>query len=163
VVHSLSLVDPLPPCAHACQRLAEYWDFSIDELARYDVPAMVRAVLAATLRPRLAYVGFSQGSAQMFAALSADPALQTRVALFCALSPAARAKGLSKSVSGAARLLACLHCGVLAGLGWHAEAPSDSEGCWRSNTAHYALHNAARLWMQIGARTDAPPPPPFVS
>ncbi|KAG5188367.1 lipase [Tribonema minus] len=75
-----------------------YWNFSIDELARYDVPALVGAVLGVTRAPRLAYVGFSQGSAQMFAALSADTALQARVALFAALSPAARAKGLSKSV-----------------------------------------------------------------
>lgn len=38
-----------------------FWDFSLDDLARYDVPALVEYVLAYTGYDRLAYVGFSQG------------------------------------------------------------------------------------------------------
>jgi lysosomal acid lipase/cholesteryl ester hydrolase len=62
------------------------------------VPALVQCVLGLTGAPQLAYVGFSQGTAQMFAALATNRALQSRIALFCALSPAARATGLTKSV-----------------------------------------------------------------
>lgn len=35
-----------------------YWNFSIDELARFDVPAMVDYVLRATGQEKLAYVGW---------------------------------------------------------------------------------------------------------
>ncbi|CAM9323838.1 unnamed protein product [Phaeothamnion confervicola] len=75
-----------------------YWDFSIDELARLDVPAMVHHVLATTGAEKAVYIGFSQGSAQAFAALSSNAALQSKVALMVALSPAARAQGLAKSL-----------------------------------------------------------------
>jgi lysosomal acid lipase/cholesteryl ester hydrolase len=81
-----------------CFWQAGYWEFSIDELARFDVPALVQCVLGLTGAPQLAYVGFSQGTAQMFAALATNRALQSKIALFCALSPAARAAGLTKSV-----------------------------------------------------------------
>lgn len=37
----------------------EYWDFSLDEMARFDVPAMVDYVLKSTGHAQLAYVGFS--------------------------------------------------------------------------------------------------------
>ncbi|CAM9436249.1 unnamed protein product [Discosporangium mesarthrocarpum] len=75
-----------------------YWDFCIDELARYDMPAMVDKVLATTGKTQLCYIGFSQGTAQAFAALSSNQDLCKQVSLFVALSPAARAKGLSKSL-----------------------------------------------------------------
>jgi len=35
----------------------EYWNFSIDELARYDVPAMINYVLSETGHRQLRYVG----------------------------------------------------------------------------------------------------------
>ncbi|CAN0460419.1 unnamed protein product, partial [Ectocarpus sp. 8 AP-2014] len=44
------------------------------------------------------YIGFSQGTAQAFAAFSSDPDLQAKVFLFVALSPAVRANHLSNSL-----------------------------------------------------------------
>lgn len=35
----------------------EYWNFSIDELARYDLPCMVDYVLAYTNEAQLRYIG----------------------------------------------------------------------------------------------------------
>ncbi|CAM9431234.1 unnamed protein product [Ectocarpus sp. 4 AP-2014] len=75
-----------------------YWDFSIDELARYDTPAMIDHVLKVSGQPQLCYIGFSQGTAQAFAAFSSDLDLQAKVFLFVALSPAVRANHLSKSL-----------------------------------------------------------------
>ncbi|CEM14629.1 unnamed protein product [Vitrella brassicaformis CCMP3155] len=72
-----------------------YWDFSIDELARYDVPTCVDLVLRETRATQCIYVGFSNGTAQMFAALSTQPALNRRIATFIALAPACRLKTLS--------------------------------------------------------------------
>eukprot|EP00904_Undaria_pinnatifida_P003045 jgi/Undpi1/12741/HiC_scaffold_6.g02409.m1 len=75
-----------------------YWNFSIDELARYDTPAMIDHVLKASGQSQLCYIGFSQGTAQAFAAFSSNPDLLEKVCLFVALSPAARANHLSKSL-----------------------------------------------------------------
>ena len=94
-----------------------YWDFSIDELARFDVPAMVNVgggggatvarshrsshvavaqyILHATGQRQCAIIGFSQGTAQTFAALSQDHLLTSKVSAFVALSPAVAVKGAS--------------------------------------------------------------------
>ncbi len=76
---------------------AAFWDFSIDEFARYDIPAMVEYILAYTGYSKVAYVGFSQGTAACFAALSLTPHLNDRVSVFAALSPALAVRGLARS------------------------------------------------------------------
>jgi lysosomal acid lipase/cholesteryl ester hydrolase len=72
-----------------------YWDYCIDDLAAYDVPAMIEYVLQATNSSQIAYVGFSQGSTQGFASLFSKSKLQSQVSLFIALSPALKSSGLS--------------------------------------------------------------------
>lgn len=112
----------------------EYWNFSLDEMARFDVPAMVDYVLKVTGREKLAYVGFSnvsggggggratsaagagtrrtdtclrlQGTAQCFAALSTQPDLQQKLSVFVALSAAIAVKG----PCALAMLQSCVHC-----------------------------------------------------
>ncbi|CAM9367016.1 unnamed protein product [Ascophyllum nodosum] len=75
-----------------------YWNFSIDELASFDTPAMVEQTLKASGQSKLCYIGFSQGSAQAFAAFSSNNDLLDKICLFVALSPAARANHLSPSL-----------------------------------------------------------------
>ena len=82
---------------HHAPDSAEYWNFSLDDMARFDVPAMVAGILHVTQQPKLAYVGFSQGTAQMFAALAADPSLADRVVAFGALAAAVGVRGLAAS------------------------------------------------------------------
>ncbi|XP_004343698.1 triacylglycerol lipase [Capsaspora owczarzaki ATCC 30864] len=77
-----------------------FWDFSVDELALYDVPANLNYILDLTQQKTLSYVGFSQGTAQAFASFSLNPQLAARVNMFVALAPAGRAKGLKKGVIG---------------------------------------------------------------
>ena len=43
---------------------ARFWDFSWDEMAAYDLPAVIDHVLAATGRAQLAYVGVSEALLQ---------------------------------------------------------------------------------------------------
>lgn len=69
------------------------WDFSIDELAMLDFPAFVEYVLHHLQCKQVAYVGFSQGSAQAFAGLSVSPDLCEKISLFVALAPAAFPRG----------------------------------------------------------------------
>jgi lysosomal acid lipase/cholesteryl ester hydrolase len=75
----------------------DYWDYSIDDLALYDVPTMIQHVLHTTQYSQLTYIGFSQGSVQAFISFSLNSLLQTKISLFIALSPALKTTGLSSS------------------------------------------------------------------
>lgn len=58
-------------------------------MAKYDVPAVVSYTLSVTGKPSLHWVGHSQGTAQMFIALTTQPDLAPRIASFSALAPVA--------------------------------------------------------------------------
>jgi lysosomal acid lipase/cholesteryl ester hydrolase len=73
----------------------KFWDFSIDDFAWHDIPDSIEYILQITRAPTLSYVGFSQGTAQAFAALSIHPQLNQKVNVFIALAPAMRPRGLS--------------------------------------------------------------------
>ena len=47
----------------------EFWDYCNDEFAKYDQPACFEFILAKTGVENLTYIGHSQGTQQMFAAL----------------------------------------------------------------------------------------------
>lgn len=68
----------------------KYWDFSIDEIAKYDFPSSVNFILSHTKKKTLSYVAFSQGSTQGFASLSTNMELNEKINLFVALAPAAK-------------------------------------------------------------------------
>jgi pimeloyl-ACP methyl ester carboxylesterase len=48
----------------------EFWDYSFEDMAKYDQPALFNYVLDKTGVRSVSYVGHSQGTTQMFAALS---------------------------------------------------------------------------------------------
>ncbi|KAH8701762.1 putative triglyceride lipase-cholesterol esterase [Talaromyces proteolyticus] len=76
----------------------DFWDFSIDEFAFHDIPNSIEYILEVTEQPSLSYVGFSQGTAQAFAALSIHPTLNQRVNVFVALAPAMSPAGLYNGI-----------------------------------------------------------------
>ena len=55
-----------------------YWKFSFDEMAAYDLPAMVDYVLNITKKEHLYYVGHSQGTMMAFAGLSENEELRKK-------------------------------------------------------------------------------------
>ncbi|KAJ3060231.1 hypothetical protein HDU98_003775 [Podochytrium sp. JEL0797] len=65
-----------------------FWDWSLEDLAVYDAPAVVEGVRRFTGWEKVAYVGHSQGNAQMFLALQLDPTLNRKLSCFIALAPA---------------------------------------------------------------------------
>ncbi|THH09245.1 hypothetical protein EW145_g2160 [Phellinidium pouzarii] len=75
-----------------------FWDFGIDEYAWHDIPDSIEYILQVTGEKSLSYVGFSQGTAQAFAALSINPALNAKVDVFVALAPAMSPPGLSAPI-----------------------------------------------------------------
>ncbi|KAK0628645.1 Alpha/Beta hydrolase protein [Bombardia bombarda] len=76
----------------------EFWNFSIDEFAFYDIPDSIGYVLETTGQPSLSYIGFSQGTAQAFASLAIHPKLNDQVNVFIALAPAMSPAGLSNGI-----------------------------------------------------------------
>lgn len=50
-----------------------YWEFSFHELGIFDQPAVFNYILQETGMSNLTYIGHSQGTTQMFAALSKNP------------------------------------------------------------------------------------------
>ncbi|CAG8439281.1 7438_t:CDS:2 [Ambispora leptoticha] len=67
-----------------------FWEYSMDECALYDLPDTIDYILETTGASSLSYIGFSQGTALQFAALSVSPKLNKKVNLFIALAPATR-------------------------------------------------------------------------
>jgi len=67
----------------------EFWDFSWDEMAAFDLPAQIGYVLNSTNRTSLSYVGHSEGTIQMFGNLAASDELWEKINYFAALGPVA--------------------------------------------------------------------------
>ena len=65
----------------------EYWQFTWQHMADYDIPAVIPFVLQYTNQKKLSYVGHSQGTLQMFAHLSANPSFISNLNIFIALAP----------------------------------------------------------------------------
>uniref|UniRef100_A0A0N4UNH8 Abhydro_lipase domain-containing protein n=1 Tax=Dracunculus medinensis TaxID=318479 RepID=A0A0N4UNH8_DRAME len=68
----------------------KYWQFSWDEMAKYDLPAMIDMVLHITKRSCIYYIGHSQGTLTMFAMLSQNPVYSQKIRKIFALAPVGR-------------------------------------------------------------------------
>jgi len=66
----------------------KYWDWSLDELAKYDFPTILHYVCQQTKNEKVIYVGHSQGNAQAFLGLSQNPQIANKIRLFVAIAPA---------------------------------------------------------------------------
>lgn len=53
--------------------LKNYWNFSWDEIGRYDLPAMIECILNETERDNLIYIGHSQGTTSFLVMASTNP------------------------------------------------------------------------------------------
>eukprot|EP00211_Chloroparvula_japonica_P006301 CAMPEP_0119120156 /NCGR_PEP_ID=MMETSP1310-20130426/1324_1 /TAXON_ID=464262 /ORGANISM="Genus nov. species nov., Strain RCC2339" /LENGTH=422 /DNA_ID=CAMNT_0007109621 /DNA_START=102 /DNA_END=1370 /DNA_ORIENTATION=- len=65
----------------------EFWSFTYDQFARYDLPAMLSYVTQETGNSHVSYIGHSQGTTQMFAALSEEGPVASMLDLFIGLGP----------------------------------------------------------------------------
>ncbi|KAF6317404.1 lipase A, lysosomal acid type [Rhinolophus ferrumequinum] len=67
----------------------EFWAFSYDEMANYDLPASINFILNKTGQQQVYYVGHSQGTTIGFIAFSRIPELAKKIKMFFALAPVA--------------------------------------------------------------------------
>jgi len=72
----------------------KFWDFCLDHLALYDIPAMIQYILNITKVDKLSYIGFSQGTTLGFACFSMNSELASKIDIFVALAPASKVKEL---------------------------------------------------------------------
>ncbi|XP_036192584.1 lipase member M [Myotis myotis] len=70
----------------------EFWAFSYDEMARFDLPAVINFILQKTGQEKIYYVGYSQGTTMGFIAFSTMPELAQKIKLYFALAPIATIK-----------------------------------------------------------------------
>ncbi|XP_077529587.1 lipase member K-like [Haemaphysalis longicornis] len=68
---------------------AQYWDYRLDEVAIFDLPALVDHVLSRSGSVQLFLIGFSQGNTAAWAMLADRPEYNTKVRLLIALAPVA--------------------------------------------------------------------------
>ncbi|KAG6443682.1 lipase 1-like [Manduca sexta] len=67
-----------------------FWNFCVDEIGRYDVPAMVDYVLQQTATSKLNYIGYSQGAGAYIIMCSERPDYCNKAQVMIGLAPAAR-------------------------------------------------------------------------
>ncbi|XP_067408885.1 lysosomal acid lipase/cholesteryl ester hydrolase-like [Emydura macquarii macquarii] len=70
----------------------KFWAFSYDEMAKYDLPAVIDFIVQKTGQEQLYYVGHSQGTTIAFIAFSTMPQLAQRIKMYFALAPVATVK-----------------------------------------------------------------------
>merc|ERR1712142_81467 len=68
----------------------QFWDFSFDQISKFDLPAMIELALSKSSASSLYYVGHSQGTMMIWAGVSENQFLQKRIKLVFALAPVAR-------------------------------------------------------------------------
>ncbi|KAM4852525.1 lysosomal acid lipase/cholesteryl ester hydrolase-like [Thomomys bottae] len=65
----------------------EFWAFSFDEMAKFDLPASIDYILSKTGQEQLYYVGYSQGTTIGFIGFSQSSELAEKIKMFFALAP----------------------------------------------------------------------------
>lgn len=82
-----------------------FWNWSWQEMADYDLPAMINYALQVSGEKQLFYVGHSQGTMIAFNGFADNPNLGNKVKAFFALAPVYTLNGATKIAKGSAELL----------------------------------------------------------
>lgn len=82
-----------------------FWRFSFDEMARFDLPAMLDYVKNQTEVKKLHYLGHSMGTTVFFALMSSKPEYQQRIASMVALAPVATVTSITSPIKYLAPLV----------------------------------------------------------
>ncbi|KAH9396293.1 Alpha/beta-hydrolase lipase region [Tyrophagus putrescentiae] len=75
-----------------------FWRYSFDHMAEFDLPAVIDYIKKITSSETVAYVGFSQGTAIMFALMSLRPEYGRIVRPFIAMAPITTVSGVQSPI-----------------------------------------------------------------
>lgn len=75
-----------------------YWDFSVDDMAMFDFPAMLNYIAHTTRREKISFIGFSQGASLALVSLSLNPELCNRISVSIVLGAALRSHPARRTV-----------------------------------------------------------------
>ncbi|KAI5638517.1 alpha/beta hydrolase fold domain-containing protein [Phthorimaea operculella] len=64
----------------------QYWDYSWDEMGRYDLPATIDFILKETGKSKLKYIGYSQGTTIFYVMASERPEYADKISLMVSLA-----------------------------------------------------------------------------
>ncbi|CAK9298209.1 unnamed protein product [Gordionus sp. m RMFG-2023] len=76
----------------------KFWDWSFDEIAKYDIPAIINFIIKKANRDYVYYVGHSQGTTVAFSILSQNPKMASKVRILFALAPVAYLKHITSPI-----------------------------------------------------------------
>jgi pimeloyl-ACP methyl ester carboxylesterase len=77
----------------------KFWDFSFDEMGQHDLPATIDYITNLTKVEKLTYIGHSQGTSQMFVALTKNiEYFKSKLNGFVSLAPIVRFKNVKSSL-----------------------------------------------------------------
>lgn len=120
---------------------------SIDDFAWHDIPDSIQYVLDLTKAPALSYIGFSQGTAQAFAALSIHPQLNKKINVFIALAPALSPAGLAATIVDGLMKASYVHLSPSHSI--HALTPKISPTLMFLFFGRKAILSSAAMWQSI--------------
>ncbi|CDW82246.1 ab-hydrolase associated lipase region family protein [Stylonychia lemnae] len=77
--------------SHIPKTSKQFWDYGFEEMGDHDLPAALNYIEKVTYQRKVAYIGHSQGTSQLFYALSRNESyFEDRISLFIALGPVMR-------------------------------------------------------------------------
>lgn len=82
----------------------KYWNFSLDEIAKYDLPAIIDYILIKTNQTAAHYVGHSQGTTVIMAMLSILPQYNRKLKTLHLMAPSVYFKNVMPLLKSAAML-----------------------------------------------------------
>lgn len=131
----------------------EFWRWSWQEKAKYDIPATVDAVLKKSGYPNLFYVGHSQGTLIMFAYLSEAPKEECRkIRSFFALAPITRLKHIRSPIKHLAGLADIAETGQTL-MGGSEVLPNTKIGRWLNTQMHKMMRTTPLITIEDQANS----------
>lgn len=82
----------------------QFWNFTFDQMARYDSPAVIQFIQKTTKHKKIGYIGHSQGATQIFALLALKPKYSSILRPFISWAPAVYIGHMSSIVKWATYL-----------------------------------------------------------
>ena len=77
-------------------RDTKFWDFTVDEMVDYDLPAFIDFIMEKTKKETLGYIGMGQGSNAMFGLLSTNSDYNAKIKPFVAIAPSIKLSNASR-------------------------------------------------------------------